>query len=88
METFLAPKRVAYANQSIAENPDKVQVDKDDSSENAEIDESEEICKICQQIDPPEKDLDDENMDDDTIGWVSCDNCFKWFHIICIEIRS
>jgi hypothetical protein len=52
METFLAPKRVAYANSSIPEKPNDV--DQSDSNEKAEANENEEVWEICKQIDPPE----------------------------------
>lgn len=72
METFLAPKRKAYVDPPIDR-------DQGNFNENEHEVEKEDICYTCKQIDPPATELDNEDIDDDTIGWVSCDNCFKHF---------
>merc|ERR1719319_841083 len=48
--------------------------------------EEEEVCKLCEGVDPPIREGEDCE-DGSLVGWAGCD-CGAWFHLSCSSLYS
>jgi len=43
-----------------------------------------DICHACDSAEPPPR----KNRRQHEIHWIKCDDCPRWFHIICVGVRN
>lgn len=52
-----------------------------------------DLCGVCNQVEPPlgkkrRKAAKQKKTSDDEIGWIGCDACQMWFHILRVRISN
>lgn len=47
-----------------------------------------DICETCGQEEPKSGVKKRGKKKDQTVGWISCDGCKKWFHTVCVRISN
>jgi hypothetical protein len=51
---------------------------------NTEINQ-EKVCHACRLDDPP---LNDGQLGVETVLWIGCETCSRWFHTLCVSITG
>lgn len=44
----------------------------------------EDVCYACRQDEPP----DTEELGTETITWIGCETCARWFHTLCVDMTE